>query len=461
MTNPQGIQARSWSTDWLNTQPIFFNTKTFKVSHRCLDVIDWQTLSFHPEGLYNYLKYGYCIFGQTQFENIKFLNANETLTLQTHDNGTKAFIITKQEDPCLTALNRPSTVEEVLAKLQTHSRTFEQSASKEKRFLLPLSGGYDSRMLACLIEDKSRIDAFTFGITSPGTPCSEVTSAKEVAKRLNINWEEIPLLQFTNHTYINKDLSLFAPIIPIHAAYHFEFYEKIRQAHDKNYIVLSGTVGDWWGGEKVALGKIESPHDFKNLFFSHSICCPEEFILKKPETPLSQQVFEKEKNHLQNPLYRRIFMGRSRIALASYIFRVAESYFETYTPYYDFDIAMTMLNLPSEKAKNRQWLADFYKEKGLDVSHLNRYTPNDLDLRAIRASMTITDLINVDLAAEFYSPKRVEWINKTLLEIKARHSFKWLSTRKRIQFYRAFNEWTVLKPIEALLRIRESMTLIR
>jgi asparagine synthase (glutamine-hydrolysing) len=56
----------------------------------------------------------------------------------------------------------------------------------ERRIVLPLSGGYDSRLLAAAIAERGHpLTAFTFG--RPGHPDVEVS--REVADRLDIDWE--------------------------------------------------------------------------------------------------------------------------------------------------------------------------------------------------------------------------------------------------------------------------------
>jgi len=455
MTDP--TTKAVWKTDWLNTKPVYYNTKTGQVSHRCFDVIDWKNVSFHPEGLYNYLTYGYNLFQQTPIQDVKFLRHLSTLTLSTDPIGKYLLTIEEHDDPCLEAINTTdSSVDKVLGLLKNHVSTFEKNADPAKRFLLPLSGGYDSRMLAHLISDKSRIDAFTYSITRPGTKCPEVVRAKEVAKRMNLNWTELFLSQFTSPEIIRKDMSLFGPTIPVHAAYHIDLYEHIQKNFGKNYIALSGSVGDWWAGQKVALGDISTLQDFKNVFFNHGICGHPGSILISPKLSDSERVFEQNKPHFKDQKFKRLFMGRNRIALASYIYRTAEHYFEAYTPYYDFEIAMTMLNLPQKDAYKRQWLHEYYKNQGLDVSHLRGNAPNEQDILAARAALDVTDFIRADLVSEFYAKDRVKWINETLWDLKTRRSLRFMSHKRRLEYFQAYNEWTVLKPLEMIARLREA-----
>jgi hypothetical protein len=74
-----------FETDWLASQPIFYNELTGKVSENINDVIDFQNFDFHPEGLNNYLDFGYSILEQTPIKHVKFLRHSSKLLI--NDNG--------------------------------------------------------------------------------------------------------------------------------------------------------------------------------------------------------------------------------------------------------------------------------------------------------------------------------------------------------------------------------------
>ena len=61
-----------FKTDWLASNPIFYNEKLGKVSLNINDVIDFRNLEFHPEEFNNYLDFGYSILEQTPIKNVKF-----------------------------------------------------------------------------------------------------------------------------------------------------------------------------------------------------------------------------------------------------------------------------------------------------------------------------------------------------------------------------------------------------
>ena len=57
--------------DWLGSIPVFYNTKDVIVSTLCLKAFRNKVID--PEGLNNYFEFGYSVFEQTPFLDVKFL----------------------------------------------------------------------------------------------------------------------------------------------------------------------------------------------------------------------------------------------------------------------------------------------------------------------------------------------------------------------------------------------------
>src|SRR5690606_34982005 len=74
--------------DWLGSQPVFFNLRTKKISHNINEVIDFDNVEFDPEGLRNYLEFGYSVFGKTPIRDVHFLDHSTVIT-KTNKNELK------------------------------------------------------------------------------------------------------------------------------------------------------------------------------------------------------------------------------------------------------------------------------------------------------------------------------------------------------------------------------------
>ena len=179
-------------TDWLSSQPVFYNPQTRQVSHNINEVIDFANLEFDAEGLNNYLDFGYSILGQTPIKNVKFLEPCSELIV----NNDETLTINQLPDPTHNWISKVSSETDVLDALQKSINAWERSVSGE--IVIPLSGGYDSRLLAFFIKDKSRLTAFSYGLSDNQTESFEIVYAQAVAKSLGIKWQQIELGYYLN-----------------------------------------------------------------------------------------------------------------------------------------------------------------------------------------------------------------------------------------------------------------------
>ena len=131
-TQPAGLPRRHrfsvaatevYETDWLASQPVFYNVKTRAVSHNVNDVIDYADLQFHPEGFRNFLEFGYSVFGQTPLRNIHFLQHSSRLTVC--DDGT--LKIESLPDPVDNWLGRTTNEDELIDLIRHSIREWEDS----------------------------------------------------------------------------------------------------------------------------------------------------------------------------------------------------------------------------------------------------------------------------------------------------------------------------------------------
>jgi hypothetical protein len=101
--------------------------------------------------------------------------------------------------------------------------------------------------------------------------------------------------------------------------------------------------------------------------------------------------------------------------------RVAERYSSTFTPFYDFDVALSQLCLPPSEREGRKWQKDYFKVAGilLDDSKngdISVSSDNSQDFQAAVMAIKNGCLLELDdtLFSEIVDPLRISWINSTL-----------------------------------------------
>lgn len=470
-----------YKTDWISSRPVYYNEKTKKISHNINQVIDWSDVEIDAGGLKNYLQFGYNVFDQTMIKNVKILRFSSEIYLDEGNN----LVIKELEDPADYYFSgRSYSGEEVIDITSSHIHSWENSqSSTKKRYLLPLSGGFDSRLLALLINDKRRIDAFTYGVSWDQSSSDEVLNAKYVSEKLGINWSRIQIGNFNQSQYLQKNFDIFGPAIPMHCMYHMEFYDRIISDFGRDYTIVSGSVGDWWSGEKVPLQKVSNPTEFNNVFFNHGICVPLEFLKINVGNDLNERHFEIYKDRLEDPRYRRLFMARGRNNLSHWITRLPEEIFgrdSVYTPFEDINVAMPMLMLEHDVAKDRKWERDFFARNNLlpEGSKMKSNFTNKLDLYSI-ANFSI-DPLRTDLLKDFIEESYLDSINSEIAALRKSlvpQLFSFHASLMKFGDYlplsyvakkfnkhacklsdkaiKSYNAWTVLKTLEQVMLRRE------
>jgi len=453
MNNPSK-HIGSYQTDWLASNPVFYNEYTGKVSNNINDVIDFGNLEFHPQGLTNYLNFGYSVFEQTPVKGVKFLRHSSRLTVSDHQ-----ITIQLDSDPVEKLLNQRSQEGEVLDLLRNTIRRWENSV--EGDIVIPTSGGYDSRILNEMILHKERIRSYTYGISTEQSKSYEVVYAQKIAEILGTKFEQIQIGAF--HHFIEHWDSLFGISTHAHGMYQMEFYEAIRKKTPQGLPLLSGIIGDAWAGS-VSIPSVNTMHDVFRLGYSHGVNADASQCLLKTDEELLHNYFTLHKEKLEDPRFRIIESMRFKIILLCYLLKVpAHLGFAPWSPFLQQDIALSMLTLPNERRKNRVWQSAYFKQRSLDVESLDlQYSKkNTLDKRAMY-NVPLQPL-HAKLLSELFRPAYIEWINKHIRPTNNIRDFidtmlyypKIGGLLKRMgvedEKLKAYNAYLTLKPIETLI----------
>jgi len=449
-----------YETDWLASKPVFYNEKTNKVSYNINDVIDINNLEFHPEGLKNYLDFGYAVLGQTPVRHVKFLRHSSRITVK--DDGK--LHIEHLEDPVISWLGRTSHEDDVLDLLKTIVNKWENSIDGE--IIIPTSGGFDSRLLNYLISDKSRIRSFTYGISNKQSDSIEVVFARQLSNILGTKWAWIPLGDY--NIYFDVWERLFGISSHAEGMYHIEFYSKILPLVGSNRPLLSGIIGDVWAGS-WQLPPVENPSEVVNLSRSYGVNADSKFcLLKTKSNELLEQYFESRKKELELPIYRVVEAVRFKIIMLCYLIKVPE--YLTYRPWSPFllpEIALSMLTLPPERRQNRLWQREYFKKCGLDLEDMNLKFDRRNTLDRMSLERVVPMPLDKDIMGELFDVRYIEKINQLISDKSIFQSirFKMLNTPKigaalrewmgfKDKKLKAYNEYLCLKSIENLLKRR-------
>lgn len=442
--------------DWLGSIPVFYNQKEKIISTLSSFCVKDKTI--HTEGLSNFCEFGYSVFEQTMFRDVKFMRYYSKLKI------SNKIEIEYKKDPVLNKsfLEQTSTEDEAINLMQEYISNIESKIGGD--IVLPTSGGYDSRILNYFIKDKKRIRSFTYGISSDQSQSDEVIHAKKISEIYNTKWEQIELKDF--HSYMDKWAEIYGFSTHLHGMYHIEFYKNISQKYDfSNSSFLSGIFGDIWAGS-VEYKDISNYKDVSNLGYTHGLNLNINHLnLKKNEEELKKEYFRLNGKHLANDKIKAVFTIRMKLMLISYLTQIPEYFGMTvWTPFLNFDIVKATLNISDKRRKKRVWQKDFFTKVGLNIEDMNLKSvkSNKLDYEiGLEAKL---EIIDIELMKTYVNEVRLNEINKLITNLSLFEKIKnqLLYIRKvggllrllgfKNEFLNALHEYYVIKAIEKGLK---------
>ena len=372
-----------FETDWLGSNSVFYDLVTSRAALTINELLDGNVINPDLIGIYNYLNYGFSVYGRTVVENIRMTEPNSVLKRL----PTGALSYESLDDPVAQLINQSSTVQDVENLIsEWFDREQALKPTKETKYILPLSGGFDSAMLAWFLKEKKNVHAFTYGISWFQKFSFETLNARSTAHRLNMNWSQVKLGKF--HNFMEVQHELYGPTTHAHSMYHFEFYTKILDKLGAGqFQALSGIYGDIWAGSWNFNTELNSSADLRNLAIRHGLYS--ERLVKRfqelyPDMSFTideDAFFKRNRELLKSPKFRIITAARIKISLIRHLIDTPTFLgIETKSPFLDIRVAMSMLNLPENIRSNRRWQKSFLKEKNiLPRKNLFSDYSNDLD----------------------------------------------------------------------------------
>lgn len=449
--------AIRFESDWLGTQPYFYHEKSGASSARIHEVIDYRNLEFDPDGLTDYLEFGYCAFGRTPVRHVRFVPPCTRLVA----DATGQLREEALPDPVDAWRERRSRPDEVIERIRAEIAQWERTHSGD--VVLPLSGGYDSRLLALLSSDPRRLRTFTYGVSTHQAASREVTRAQAVAAHLGARWERIPLGDF--HGRMDEWDDHFGVSTHAHGMYHLEFYEKIAALTGPGRPLLSGLVGDAWAGS-IARLPAASAADLPTLGLSRGVNAGALRPRLRGEGAYRAAFWAARRERFQDPVFQIVEVIRQKMLLLAFAFIApGRKGFAPWSPFLVPDVALAMITLPAAARHRRRWQREFFAQHHVDVERTAGGSgENNLDLRALHAQPPAP--LDATVLRELFEFEAIERINRQVFAPGAlsRHwalvqgypFFAKAAGRLRTPnpHLAAYAAYLTLRPLEQLLRRR-------
>ncbi len=307
METPDGLLLAG---DSMGFFPLFytFADGRWMVSDRCEQLLEWtREQRCNEEAFPGFRSAGFVLGGESLFRGIFRLMPGERLFLS-HQGHVESdpgpyFLPEPPDTTC------PREMRETFGQLlqSTTERIIRQA--RGQHLVVPLSGGYDSRLILCLLKQAGleKVTCFTYGKSGPESKLSA-----EVARRLGYRWVFIDYTELNTKGFLqDKQFTDYASFAGNYASmpYLQEYFGvkalRERELIPNHSVFLPGHPGDNVAGSLVAKamkGKREEsamPVWLRRHFYSF------QDIGKKGKRCLEQQLaswFEKHSRAMMPPV---------------------------------------------------------------------------------------------------------------------------------------------------------------
>ena len=211
------------------------------------------------EALYGFMRFGHFIWGETAWKPIKQLLPNR----QTHVDPRLSKVRAEKLNETFMIRERGHLATNSVANelYELNRNLVTESLQKSNEILLPLSSGYDSRMIFSVLAEnkmlKEKLSCFTYG----NLGSLEVEAAKELCAKANVRWSHIDLpAKFLRKKYLIDVANIFGSSMHMHAMYQIEVIELLEKMNliPKNCTLTSGFMTGVPAGQHNRLLNIKS-----------------------------------------------------------------------------------------------------------------------------------------------------------------------------------------------------------
>jgi len=250
---PEGIVL---ATDFMNAFPVFYTWQdgNWLVSDNSYKLLDVQKeKNCNHDAFAEFEGAGFVLGNQTLVQGIFKIQAAEIVLLKP-DGSVTSKVYSRWLPQTFLKDNRKELKGKLSNLLELVSGRFGESL-KGRHVVVPLSGGFDSRLIACMLKNKGyeNVTCLTYG-----RPSQESFLAEKVAKQLGFNWN------FVNYEEIDAEGFLQSATFNQYyrnAANHYSMpylqdYFAVKYLKDNNLIpsdsiFAPGHSGDFLGGSYV------------------------------------------------------------------------------------------------------------------------------------------------------------------------------------------------------------------
>lgn len=217
--------------DYAGTIPVFYSRdKTILSNIEPAAVLATETTAqdISYENLFGFMRYMHFIWEETAYSHIKTMQPDSKYTFF-NDSGSvdKRYLKSIEASEKFAHLS-DQEVAELLNNLNI--KLVISALESYDQIILPLSSGYDSRMILAALSTRSDLKEKLYCFTYGSIGSVEVEAARRLTAELGVKWDFIDLpLQFLDRGTLEDIDQIFGASLHMHGMYQLEFFREIKK----------------------------------------------------------------------------------------------------------------------------------------------------------------------------------------------------------------------------------------
>ena len=306
-------------------------------------------------GIISSLLFDYPITSHTYYEGIKKSEMGTQVVFLSDRKPMKKFIIwrpvfEKEEYKNLSYSSLQEKAKEVIFSLKDNI--------PQERCIIPLTGGYDSRLLACLLREryKGEIISYTF----QRGPSFETFCAKQIAKRLKFNYIIADLDVECYDSFADKivrDTSGLLTPMHVHGIYAcYKYLSGREQKYNRIFGYFGGSITGEMTEDHACPNIIKSPRELIEHYLKNSILRNNSERIYELLLDEIQKIFEEFAHHNSKTEYFHEYWGivQRQNNLITRLFDYHRKDCGIYAPYAKGDFCDFFLGIPQKYRYERK-----------------------------------------------------------------------------------------------------------
>jgi len=353
--------------DWLGSIPIFYNKDT-----RVFSTLPIKTLTgdddVDPIGIYLFLETGHNILNRTMFQRVRMLRYYSRITVYKNyyevATETLPFIFESMDNAS------SGSEQDAVEGIERYFEKATQAFAFNTKVALNLNNQLSNRLLLAYFPAKHNLQTFAYDFQGNNASYDIVKAAQKISEALNVSYRTIHVDEMNSH--LQQWFQLFGFSTNFHGSWQIENFRQFRMEMQKlsdftknEYVYLSSTLGDAWGGG-YDIPLIQKSHELKHLTVQSELKIPSPKIIIPPPEHIKSRFLSECKTILSYPEGRILTAIRVNMARIAYFFSLPEYFgFPVLAPFLNRDVVHRIFSIPLSQRKKSRWIKDLFRRLDL------------------------------------------------------------------------------------------------